>query len=151
MDDGRALQDVLKVACFGCGTLNAQGLRIKSRWDADELVCRWSPPEHHIGHPGIVYGGSIASVADCHCIWTAMATHCRDAGLGITASPPFVTGSLMVNYLKPARVSVPLELRARVVEAGARRSSVRCRVLQNGVQCAVVDVVAVRVDPAVLA
>src|SRR5262249_21754143 len=115
MEDGRALQDVLKVQCFGCGALNAQGLHIKSRWEGDELVCRWRPPPHHIGHPGIVYGGTIASVVDCHAIWTAMATHCRDTGTDIAASrTPFVTGKLSVNYLQPARIDADLVLRARV-------------------------------------
>ena len=38
MEDGRALQDVLKVECFGCGALNERGLQIKSRWEGDELV-----------------------------------------------------------------------------------------------------------------
>lgn len=151
MDEGRALQDVLKTSCFGCGTLNAQGLQIKSRWESDELVCRWRPPEHHIGHKGIVYGGSMASVVDCHCVWTAMATYCRDGALGIEAAPPFVTGSLTVKYLKPARVTMPLELRARVTHAADRRFTVHCRVLQDGIACALADVVAVRVDPGALA
>lgn len=36
MDDtGPALQDLLKVHCFGCGALNARGLQIKSLWDGD--------------------------------------------------------------------------------------------------------------------
>jgi len=61
METGRALQDVLKVHCFGCGSLNEQGLQIKSHWQGDELVCHWQPLPHHIGHPGIVYGGTIAS------------------------------------------------------------------------------------------
>jgi hypothetical protein len=41
--EGRALQDVLLVHCYGCGALNAHGLQIKSHWDGDELLCRWQP------------------------------------------------------------------------------------------------------------
>ena len=48
----------------------------------------------------------IASVVDCHSIWTAMATFCRRTGHALESSPPpygFVTGKLSVNYLKPGR------------------------------------------------
>ena len=149
MEEGRALQDVLKVQCFGCGALNAQGLQIKSRWEGDELVCRWRPPPHHIGHPGFVYGGTIASVVDCHAISTAMATHCRETGTDIaTAAVPTVTGRLTVNYLKPARIDAELVLRARVIDAGVRRVTVRCRVLQDGEECAVAEVITVRLQEA---
>jgi hypothetical protein len=64
----RPLQDVLKVNCFGCGALDAHGFRIKSSWDGDELPCKWRPEPYHIGYPGFVYGGTIASVVDCHSI-----------------------------------------------------------------------------------
>jgi len=145
MNDGRALQDVLKVHCFGCGSLNEHGLQIKSHWQGEELVCHWRPPPHHIGHPGVVYGGTIASIVDCHSIWTALATYCRDAGTDIAAGPPpFVTAKLSVSYLIPARIDQLLELRARVVDAGERRATVHCRVLQDGSECAVADVVTVR-------
>ena len=130
MQEGRALQDVLKVHCFGCGALNEHGLQIKSHWQGDELVCRWRAPANHIGHPGVVYGGTIASIVDCHSIWTALATWCRDAGVDVaTGAPPFVTGKLSVSYLKPARIDEPLELRARDIDASERRSTVSCRVL----------------------
>jgi acyl-coenzyme A thioesterase PaaI-like protein len=146
MEDGRALQDVLKVHCFGCGSLNEQGLQIKSHWQGEELVCRWRAPPHHIGHPGVVYGGTIASIVDCHSIWTALATYCRDTGTDIAAGPsPFVTGRLAVTYVKPARIDRALDLRARVVDAGERRATVICRVLQDGDVCALAEVVTVRI------
>jgi acyl-coenzyme A thioesterase PaaI-like protein len=148
MDEGPALQDVLKVHCFGCGALNERGLQIKSRWDGDELVCRYKPEPFHVGYPGYVYGGTIASVVDCHAIWTAMATHCRDAGITMSKESPsfaFVTGKLSVSYLKPAVIDERLELRARVVDRSERRSTVACRVLQNGIECATAEVITVRV------
>jgi acyl-CoA thioesterase FadM len=145
---GRALQDVIKLHCFGCGALNERGLQIKSRWDGEDLVCRWRPQPFHIGHPGIVYGGAIASVVDCHSIWTALATCCRDSGFDLQDGRPpfaFVTGKLSVNYLKPAAIEGELELRARVTDRADRRYTVGCRVLQQGVECANAEVVAVRV------
>ena len=146
---GPALQDCFKVHCWGCGALNPGGLQIKSRWEDDELTCRWQPKPEHIGYPGIVYGGLIAAVVDCHAICAAMASTCRDAGLDMSDDHPppfnFVTGTLGVKYLAPASIDRPLVLRARVVDAGERRVTVACRVLQDGCECVSAEVIAVRV------
>ena len=145
---GRPLQDILKVHCFGCGALNDHGLRIKSVWAGQDLVCRWRAEPFHIGYPGYVYGGTIASVMDCHAIWTAMATLCRDTDHDIANGPPpfaFVTGKLSITYLKPMAIDREMELRARVVDAGERKSVVDCRAFQDGVECASAEVVTVRV------
>ena len=147
-DDGRALQDRLQVHCFGCGTLNAHGLHIKSRWQDDEFVCVWQPRPEHIAFPGCVYGGTIASVVDCHAIWASLSVHCREAGHDLSGGPPpfgVVTGSLRVKYLKPASVAQALELRARIVEHGERKSVVACSVRQGAVECATAEVITVRV------
>jgi acyl-coenzyme A thioesterase PaaI-like protein len=147
-DDGRALQDRLQVDCFGCGTLNANGLHIKSRWEGDELVCLWQPAPEHIGFPGYVYGGTIASVVDCHAVWASLSAYCREAGHDLSSGPPpfgVVTGSLRVNYLRPALVAHALELRARIVEHGERKSVVACSVRQGPVECATAEVITVRV------
>lgn len=148
-DSGRALQDLLQVECFGCGALNERGLKIKSRWAGDRLVCRWRPEAHHIGYPGIVYGGTVASIVDCHAIWTAMATWARDQAHDLASGPPpfaFVTGRLSVNYLKAMRIDAALELSAYVVEPGGRKSLVACEVLQHGELCATAEVLVVRVE-----
>ena len=147
-DDGRALQDRLQVHCFGCGTLNAHGLHIKSRWKDDAFVCVWQPRAEHIGFPGYVYGGTIASVVDCHAIWASLSMHCREAGHDLSSGPPpfsVVTGSLRVTYLKPALVDWALELRARMVAHGERKSVVACSVRQGLVECATAEVITVRV------
>jgi acyl-coenzyme A thioesterase PaaI-like protein len=147
-DEGPSLQERLPVHCFGCGQLNVKGLRIRSRWQGDECVCRWQPGEEHIGHPGVVYGGTIASVVDCHAIWTALSHACTVDGLalGRDALPfAYVTGRLTVDYLKPADVAQPLVLFARIVEHAMRKTIVACRVMQGDVACANAQVVAVRV------
>jgi acyl-coenzyme A thioesterase PaaI-like protein len=146
--DGRALQDRLQVHCFGCGVLNARGLHIKSHWVGDEFVCLWQPQPEHIGFPGYVYGGTIASVVDCHAIWASVSEHCRLCGHDLSNGPPpfnVVTGRLLVNYIKPAFVTEALELRARVVEHGERKSIVSCSVRQGSVECATAEVTTVRV------
>jgi len=142
----RAMQDVTPVQCFGCGSLNAQGLQIKSFWSGDEVLCAWRPQPHHIGYPGILYGGMIACVVDCHCTWTAVAHAHRAAGIEMdgTLRFPYVTGSLTVNYRKPVPIDSAIELRAKIVEFGERKALVKCVVTAQGVTCADADMVAVR-------
>lgn len=143
----RALQDVIQVHCFGCGALNEHGLQIKSFWAGDEVVCAWRPKPYHIGHPGILYGGMIASVVDCHCIWTASAHAYRRAGMEMENELRFrfVTGGLSVNYRKPVPIEHAIELRARVADFSERKTIVKCTVSSRGLACAEAEVVAVRV------
>jgi len=144
----RAMQDVIKVHCFGCGALNERGLQIKSYWEGDEVVCRWQPQPHHIGYPGILYGGMIASIVDCHCLWTATAHAYRRAGEKMREGDTrhlYVTAALKVNYRKPMPIERPVELRARLVEFAEKKISVACDVLSGGALAADAEVVAVRV------
>ena len=147
-DDGRPLQDRLPCDCYGCGTLNPRGLHIKSRWEGNVFVCNWQPKPEHIAYPGLVYGGTIASIVDCHAVWAALSMHCQSIGHDLlTGPPPFrvVTASLLVKFLRPASVAQVLELRASVVEQSARKSIVTCSVRQGPLECASAEVVTVRV------
>ena len=56
-----------------------------------------------------------------------------------------MTGRLCVSYLKPASVAQALELRARIVEHGERKSVVSCTVRQGSMECATAEVITVRV------
>ncbi len=60
-----------KNTCFGCGPANPQGLRIRSRVEAEEIVADWTPQPHHAAFPGVLNGGIIGALLDCHCNWTA--------------------------------------------------------------------------------
>ena len=51
--------------CYGCGSLNRHGHRIKTHWDGDESVTRFTPEPFHTAVPGYVYGGLLASLIDC--------------------------------------------------------------------------------------
>ncbi len=88
-------------------------------------------------------------MVDCHCIWTALAHYCRETGHALEGGPPpfaFVTGSRKVDYLKPVPIAGGIELRARVLENGERKTIIGCRVLHSGIECATADAVAVRVN-----
>jgi acyl-coenzyme A thioesterase PaaI-like protein len=131
--------------CYGCGRLNEHGLKIKSYWDGQESVAVLEPRPYHIGIPGYVYGGLIASVIDCHCIGTASAAALRAEGRNIDTLPlRFVTASLHVDYLRPAPIGVALEVRARVKEIKGRKVIVAATVSFNQEICARGEVIAVQ-------
>ena len=57
--------------CFGCGPANAKGLRIRSFADGDRVVLEWQPQSYHEAFDGVVNGGIIGNLFDCHPNWTA--------------------------------------------------------------------------------
>ncbi|MGD8501245.1 MAG: PaaI family thioesterase [Phycisphaerales bacterium] len=132
--------------CYGCGRLNKRGLQIKSCWDGEETVAVFEPRAHHCGISGYVYGGLIASIIDCHCIGTASAAVHRSENrdMGTDPLPRFVTASLHVDYLRPAPLGAPLEIRARVQEIKGRKVVVAATVLAEEEVCAQGEVIAVQ-------
>jgi acyl-coenzyme A thioesterase PaaI-like protein len=93
-----------------------------------------------------MYGGLVASLIDCHSIWTAIATTYRQEERE-HGSPPaisYVTGSLTVRYLKPTPLDRPVLLRARVTELQERKALVTCALYSGEVKTAEGDVLAVR-------
>jgi acyl-coenzyme A thioesterase PaaI-like protein len=132
--------------CYGCGRLNPHGLQIKSYWDGDESVCRFTPGPQHTAVPGFVYGGLIASVIDCHGTGTAAAAAYRAAGRPMGTGPDirFVTASLHVDYLRPTPIDATMELRGSVREIQDRKVTVAVTLTSQGKLCARGEVVAVR-------
>jgi hypothetical protein len=72
-------------SCFGCGPRNDRGLRIKSRVAGDEVVADWTPGAHHEAYPGVLNGGIIGALLDCHSNWAAAHHLMEKAG---AESPP---------------------------------------------------------------
>ena len=138
--------------CYGCGRLNEQGHHVKSYWDGEETLARFTPREYHIAVPGYVYGGLIASLIDCHGTGTAALASYRHEGREPGSLPPirFVTASLQVDYSKPTPLGVELELRGGVIEITSRKVISEIRVLANGVTTARGRVVAVRMPDSML-
>lgn len=132
--------------CYGCGRLNARGLHVLSEWKDGEAVARFHPAPQHMALPGFVYGGLIASLADCHAMATAAAASMVAAGAvpGRDATPRFVTASLHVDFIRPTPLGPELVLRSRAVEIGERKVIVEMHVLAGDVECARARVIAVR-------
>ena len=53
--------------CFGCGPSNSKGLHIRSFPQGNEVVARWQAESHHEAFPGMLNGGIIGALLDCHC------------------------------------------------------------------------------------
>jgi acyl-coenzyme A thioesterase PaaI-like protein len=110
--------------CWGCGSQNEQGLRIKSYWEGDEGVCTWQPQPYHQAWPGIVNGGILAAIIDCHCTCTAIAAAYRAAHRAMTTPPliAMVTAELRISYLRPTPIAELLHLRATIREQSERKT-----------------------------
>lgn len=119
-----ALQDRYAPAnrCFGCGPANDQGLRIKSHVQGDEVVARWRPEPHHQAFEGVLNGGIVGALLDCHCNWTA-AWHLMNQQ-GADTPPCTVTADYAIQLKRPTPMDVELELRAHVVESTGDRAVV---------------------------
>ena len=145
---GKAFQDYYPddlSHCYGCGSLNEDGLQIKSYWDGEETVAVFTPRPCHTAIPGFVYGGLIASLIDCHGTGTAAAAAYRSRGREMDTEPAlrFVTASLQVDYLRPTPIDGPLELRGRIEEIKERKVVVTETLSAGGEICARGRVVAV--------
>lgn len=149
MVEPRAFQDTYPddvSHCFGCGRLNAEGHRIRTFWDGEESVTRFTPEPFHTAIPGYVYGGLLASLIDCHGTGTAAAAAYRAESREPGSEPAlrYVTASLQVDYLAPTPLGPALEIRGLVKEIKGRKIVVEAQLSAEGKICVRGVVVAVR-------
>jgi len=58
-------------ACWGCGPANPEGLHIRSFPKNGDVVAEWKPEKKYEAFDGVLNGGVIGTLLDCHCNWTA--------------------------------------------------------------------------------
>jgi len=133
--------------CWGCGKNNTHGLQLKSYWEDEEIVATFIPQEHHLAFPGILNGGIISTIIDCHGTGTANAA-AKKMGRN-DANSMYVTASLTVKFKKPTPLDKPVTLRAHVKEFDGDRITVTCTLYSGNTLCATGEVVTACVDPAV--
>jgi len=144
---GETIQDTwpeFATFCWGCGKNNEHGLQLKSYWEGDEVVAAWTPKDYHLAFPGVLNGGIIATLIDCHCTGTANAAAHRTADSNDHSF--HVTASVFVKFLKPTPMDRPVTLRARIKETGERWTKVTCSLYSGDTECATAEVVTVRVE-----
>jgi acyl-coenzyme A thioesterase PaaI-like protein len=136
MNETRSLQEIYSPnsICFGCGPANEKGLHIKSFVaENGEVVAEWHAEPHHQAFPGMLNGGIIGALLDCHSNWAA-AYHLMKQR-GESQAPCTVTAEFHVKLLRPTPVDGPIKLRARVVDFSEDRATVEAELLAGGKVC----------------
>jgi acyl-coenzyme A thioesterase PaaI-like protein len=145
MSDEKSLQEryAPRGICFGCGAANEKGLRIRSfpaesgsesAAENEEVICEWRAEPHHQAFPGMLSGGIIGALLDCHSNWTA-AYHLMKKN-GKTEPDCTVTANYAVKLLRPTPFDAAIRLQARVVESSADRATVEAELIANDKVCA---------------
>lgn len=116
--------------CFGCGPANERGLRIRSFARGDEVICEWRPEVHHEAFPGMLNGGIIGALLDCHSNWAA-AFHLMNRH-GAPSPPCTVTADYSIKLLRPTPMDATVSLVARVVESADDRATVEATLTGGG-------------------
>lgn len=132
---GKSLQDTYapESVCFGCGPANLKGLHIKSFVQGDEVVAEWTPEKYHEAFPGVLNGGIIGTLLDCHCNWTAAWHLMNKSGTGVL--PCTVTADYAITLKRPTPTNGAIQLRARIIESGEDRAVVEGELIAGGKVC----------------
>jgi len=145
----KAIQDCVPGNhCYGCGPENPLGMQIKSYFDGRESLCTYAPRlEQCAGPTQYLYGGTIASLIDCHSVCTSIANYYLRDGFEVGEGPPVwcVTGNLNVRYVKPTPIDRPVQLCATIRECTDKKTIVDCTLSSDDVVTARAEVVAIRV------
>jgi acyl-coenzyme A thioesterase PaaI-like protein len=134
--DEKSLQETYAPAnaCFGCGPANEKGLHIRSFVRGEQVVAEWQPESHHEAFPGMLNGGIIGALLDCHSNWAA-AHHLMRRGR-LDHPPCTVTADYAIKLLRPTPTSAPVRLTARIVESTDDRALVEAELTAGGKTCA---------------
>jgi acyl-coenzyme A thioesterase PaaI-like protein len=134
--------------CYGCGRSNPHGHHLKSYWDGEGTVARFTVrPEFSGGVPGHAFGGMVASLLDCHGTASAAAFAYRAAGRDMDDGGEFmrfVTASLKVDFLRPTPIGVALVIRGELRRIEGRKVTLALTLGAGGETCARGEMVAVR-------
>lgn len=134
--DGPSIQETHapNSICFGCGPANSDGLQIRSFRSENGFVMRFEPSSEHQAFPGMVNGGIIGALMDCHGNWAAAISLMDQAG---DAEPPCtVTANYNIKLRRPTPSGCELLVTAEIIELGEDRAKVRMVLEANGKVCA---------------
>ncbi|OLS25101.1 MAG: hypothetical protein HeimC2_19730 [Candidatus Heimdallarchaeota archaeon LC_2] len=116
-----------KGICFGCGSANVKGLQIKSHWEGDDLVMKFTPREEHQAFPGIINGGIIGTLLDCHSNWCAATSFYYK--YPNEEFPSTVTGDFHVKLTRPTPYGIELVVKANIFEIDSKKIVVDAKIL----------------------
>ena len=120
--------------CFGCGPANENGLRIRSFRAEGGLEMEFETKDEHQAFPGMINGGIIVTLLDCHGNWTAAMALMDQSG---ESEPPCtVTASYSIKLRRPTPHGSILSVKGEVVSIEEGRASVRMVLSTGGEVCA---------------
>jgi len=136
MNNEKSLQETFAPngICFGCGVTNDKGLRIKSFANGEEVIAEWRSDPHHQAFPGMLSGGIVGTLLDCHSNWTA--AHFLMKRRGKDAPDCTVTANYSVKLLRPTPCDATIYLKGRVVESTEDRATVEAELVARDKVCA---------------
>ena len=136
MNEEKSIQEIYAPdsICFGCGPANNKGLKIRSFEKDGEYVMEWRAESHHEAFPGMLNGGIIGSLLDCHSNWAA--AHFLMKKKGESSTDCTVTASYSVKLLRPTPSDALIYLRAWVTESSEDRATVEAELVANDKVCA---------------
>ncbi len=123
--------------CFGCGVANDKGLRLRSfpGTAPDQLVAQFQPEPHHQAFDGVVNGGIIGALLDCHSNWAAACALMKAGGLA--APPCTVTAEFHVKLKRPTPMDATLDLIASPTDVSGSRATIHAELSAGGIVTAI--------------
>ena len=134
MDNGVQRQYAASSICFGCGPANEHGLQINSYRTELGLEMKFTPSEEHQAFPGMVNGGIIGTLMDCHGNWAAAIALMDDQNLD--EPPCTVTASYSISLRRPTPMDTELVITAYAEEISEDRVNIRMELKAGEKICA---------------
>jgi|TARA_B110000438_G_scaffold124127_1_gene120976 acyl-coenzyme A thioesterase PaaI-like protein len=120
--------------CFGCGPANKEGFQIKSYRINNGLEMEFESEDRHQAFPGVINGGVIGTLLDCHGNWTAaiaiMEKNKLDAPLCT------VTAQYEVKLKRPTPLGHTLKLKSKILAIQEDRAEVIIELKADDKTCA---------------
>ncbi len=85
-------------------------------------MATWRPGPHHEAFPGVLNGGIIGTLLDCHCNWAA--AHALMRRHGADRPPCTVTAEYTIRMRRPTPTAGDVHLRAWVVAIDDDRATI---------------------------
>lgn len=121
-----SIQDRLfpHLLCFGCGPANSQGLRLKSYATDEGVIADFLPVPHLDNGGGVLNGGIITTLLDCHGGAAVMhRAEIEDGTAGV-----WVTAAIDVRFIRPIPLDQVCRLTADITSRDEWEMSVTTRI-----------------------
>lgn len=120
--------------CFGCGPANDKGLQVKSMVEGDSIIAHWQGQPYHEAFPGILCGGIIGTLLDCHSNWSA--AYFLMMQDNVKTPPCTVTAYYNVNLKRPTSSEHSVKLVAKLKELKGDRALITAALYSEDKLCA---------------